>query len=54
MLFRNQVDNEVLGCGRTVSRLSSESICIVAELQGLFGTYGCLCVCVFSKMKMCP
>ena len=52
MLFRNQVDNEVFGYGRTtISRLSwsSESICIVTELQWLFGAYGCICVCVYPK-----
>lgn len=54
MLFRNQVDNEVFGYGRTIiSRLSwsSKSICNVTELQWWFGACGCLCVCVSKKRK---
>lgn len=49
MVFRNQVDNEVFGSGRTtISRLSwsSHSICIVTELRWLVGAYGCVCLCV--------
>lgn len=52
MLFRNQVNNEVFGCGRTtISQLSwsAESVCVVTELSWLFGVYGCVCVCILNE-----
>lgn len=57
MLFRNQMDNEVFGYGRTIiSRLSwsSKSICNVTELQWWFGACGCLCVCIPKKENESP